>query len=91
MFNALTSLEPNKAFGIDSIGSNILKVCAPLLYKPLHYLFTLSIHQCKLPSEWLIHCITPVFKLGNKNSVKNNRLISLLYNTSKVATREDHL
>ena len=32
----------------------------------------------------LIHCITPVFKSGNKNSVKNYRPISLLCNTSKV-------
>ena len=84
VYNALTSLQSNKATGIDDIGPNILKVCAPVLYKPLHYLFTLSIHHCKLPSEWLIHCITPVFKSGNKNSVKNYRPISLLCNTSKV-------
>ena len=82
--NALTSLQSNKATGIDGIGPNILKVCVPLLYKPLHHLFTLSIHHCKLPSKWLIHCITPVFKSGNKNSVKNYRPISLLCNTSKV-------
>ena len=86
VYDALTSLEPNKAIGIDDIGPNILKVCASLLHKPLHYLFTLSIHQCKLPSEWLIHRITPVFKSGNKNSVKNYRPISLLCNTSKVRT-----
>ena len=84
VYNALTSFQSNKATRIDGIGPNILKVCAPLLYKPLHYLFTLSIHHCKLPSEWLIHCITPVFKSGNKNSVKNYRPISLLCNTSKV-------
>ena len=36
VYNALTSLEPNKAIEIDGIGPNILKICAPLLYKPLH-------------------------------------------------------
>ena len=84
VYNALTSLEPNKAIGIDGIGPNILKVCVPLLYKPLHYLFILRIHHCKLHSEWLIHCITPMFKSGNKSSFKNYRPISLLCNMSKV-------
>ena len=84
VYNALTSLQSNKATGIDGIDPSILKACAPLLYKPLHYLFTLSIRHCKLPSKCLIHCILPVFKSGNKNSVKNYRSISLLCKTSKV-------
>ena len=44
----------------------------------------LSVRYCKLPNEWSIHCITPVFKSGKKNSVKNYRPISLLCNTSKI-------
>ena len=84
VYEALINLKPNKAMGVDNIGPNILKSCASVLYKPLHYLFTLSVRYCKLPNEWSIHCITPVFKSGNKNSVKNYRPISLLCNTSKI-------
>ena len=40
VYNALTSLEPNKAIGIDGIGPNILKVCAPLLYKPSYIIYS---------------------------------------------------
>ena len=86
VYEALINLKPNKAMGVDNIGPNILKSCASVLYKPLHYLFTLSVRycNCKLPNEWSIHCITPVFKSGKKNSVKNYRPISLLCNTSKI-------
>ena len=40
--------------------------------------------NCCLPSEWQIHCIIPIFKAGNKNSVSNYRPISLLCIVSKV-------
>ena len=45
VYNALTSLESNKATGIDGIGPNILKVCAPLLYnlKPSYFSGTLNL------------------------------------------------
>ena len=84
VYESLINLKPNKAVGVDNIGPNILKRCASILYKPLHYLFTLSVRHCKLPNDWSIRCITPVFKSGNKNSVKNYRPISLLCNTSKI-------
>ena len=51
VYDALISLQSNKATGIDGIGPNILKVYAPLLYKPLHYLFTLSLY-CSLGKIW---------------------------------------
>ena len=41
-FHALTTLDPNKATGIDGIGPKILKYCAAAAFKPLHYLYSLS-------------------------------------------------
>ena len=44
VYNVLTSLERNKAIGIDDISLIVLKVCAPLLYKPLHYLASIIVN-----------------------------------------------
>lgn len=84
VYHALTNLDPNKAFGIDSISPALLKHCAVVLTKPLHYLFSYSIYHCCLPSEWKAHCIIPIFKSGDKTSVTNYRPISLLCVVSKV-------
>jgi len=87
VYCALSSLDPHKATGIDGISPAILRNCAIVLTKPLHYLFSQSIRDHSLPAEWQIHCITPIFKSGDKNSVTNYRPISLLCITSKILER----
>ena len=87
VYKALTSLDPNKAPGIDGISPRVLQTCALALYKPLHHLFTLSIRHGVIPSYWKIHKIIPVFKSGDPGLVKNYRHVSLLSNTSKVLAR----
>ena len=84
VYDAMTSLNPTKAMGIDGIGPKLLKHCALALYQSLHHLFTLSLVQHYLPQEWRFHLITPIYKSGNKSSVKNYRPISLLCIISKV-------
>ena len=84
VYEALHSLNPAKAMGIDGIGPKVLKHCALSLYQPIHYLFTLSLTQHSLPNEWKFHLITPIYKSGNKSSVKDYRPISLLCIISKV-------
>ena len=49
VFEALTSLDPTKATGIDGIGPRLLKECAHTLYTPFHYLFCLSFSQHSIP------------------------------------------
>ena len=87
VYEALFSLECNKAAGIDSIRPDVLKHCATPLTKPLHHLFCHCISTHDLPSEWRIHCIIPIFKSGNKSNVANYRPISLLCVVSKVLER----
>jgi len=84
VYNALTSLNPNKATGIDSVSPCVLKHCASALVAPLFYLFTTSLDTTIIPTEWKTHMIVPVFKANEKTSVKNYRPISLLCNVSKV-------
>ena len=44
VYDVLLSLDPHKATGIDGISPAILKHCASVLVKPLHYLFSYTIH-----------------------------------------------
>ena len=73
--------------GVDCIGSKLLKQCASALYIPLHHLFSLSIFNHAIPSEWKHHSITPIFKSGERTSVNNYRPVSLLCIASKVLER----
>ena len=68
----------------DGIGPKLLKHCAIALYQPLHHLFCESLAQQIIPFEWRTHLIKPIFKTGDRSSVKNYRPISLLCVTSKV-------
>ena len=70
--------------GSDGISTKLLKNCALALYQPLHHLFSSSLLQNCLPSEWRTHLIKPIFKSCNRNSVRNYRPISLLSVVSKV-------
>ena len=84
VYTTLFSLDTTKSMGVDGIGPIIFKNCAVGLYKPLHHLFMLSISQCYVPLEWRMHLISPIFKSGDRSSVRNYRPISLLCTISKV-------
>ena len=87
VYDALSSLDPNKASGIDDIPPRVLRLCADALYRPLYNLFTISLRYGIVPTGWKVHKIVPVFKAGDPSSVKNYRPISLLSNISKVLER----
>ena len=84
VYDALSSLDPNKASGIDDIPPRILRLCADALYRLLYNLFTISLRYGIVPTGWKVHKIVPVFKADDPSSVKNYRPISLLSNISKV-------
>ena len=71
VYKVLVSLDPNKAQGIDCLSPKIWKTSAPHLSKPLCYLFTKCLLNSTLPSEWLTHCITPIYKSGSREQVTN--------------------
>ena len=84
IYRVLRSLDVTKAMGCDGISPKLLKNCALALYQPLHHLFLLSLSQKYLPMEWHSHLIKPIFKTGDRCSVRNYRPISLLSVVSKV-------
>ena len=52
IFQALIKLNPSKAGGIDNITPTILRNCASALAARLHHLFTTSLNNGTIPTEW---------------------------------------
>ena len=84
VYDLLMDLDVSKAFGIDGIPNYVLKRCAPSIYVHVHHLFSECISNSYIPSEWKTHKIVPVYKKGDRSSVRNYRPISLLCCISKV-------
>lgn len=60
-----SSLKPDKAFGCDQIN------CASSFVKISITLFHESLINGRVPSEWKVHKITPLFKAGDNRCVEN--------------------
>ena len=67
VFQALIKLNPNNAGGIDNITPTVLRNFASALVVPLHYLFTISLNNGTIPTEWKTHKIIPIYKSGDNN------------------------
>lgn len=84
ILKALKKLKNKETAGFDKIPSFLLRDCAQVLSKPLHYIFNLSIQSNTFPDIWKKAKVCPVFKSGEANQVENYRPISILSNFSKV-------
>jgi hypothetical protein len=73
----LLKLDGSKSCGPDGIKPRILKIAAKELASPLCRLFNLSYSNGKLPSDWSIANISPLYKRGTKSDPKNYRPVSL--------------
>ena len=81
-YEALSSVNPSKASGVDGIPSKVWWFTALALYQPVHHLFS---SKSYILLEWRIHQIIPIPKTNNNNtSLTNYRPISLLCCISKV-------
>ena len=58
-FKPSSKFNPNRAGGIDNITHTILINCASALAAPLHHLFTTSLNNGTIPTEWKIHKLYP--------------------------------
>ena len=87
VFEILSTLDVNKAPGIDGITSAVLKYCASPLLIPLCHLFTCSISSGRIPLQWCTHCIIPIHKSGDRTHMKNYQPISFLCIVTKVLER----
>ena len=88
VFQALSNLDPSKAMGADGIAPQILNFCAAALFEPLHHLFCTFLTSTHIPSEWCLHCVTLIFKSGDRAVVSNYRPVSLLSCVSQVLEKQ---
>ena len=77
-------LKPKLSSGADFISNKLLKLIAPIIITPLHYLINLSLESGYIPREFKIAKVVPVFKTGDKHDFNNYRPISLLSSFSKL-------
>ena len=80
----LLCLREDKSAGVDEMSSRFLKAICHEITLPVTLLFNLSMSGCKVPHDWKLANITPIYKQGSRNSPEKNRPISLTCHLSKV-------
>ena len=89
--DVLENLDRNKAYGPNQISPCLLKEGAPILSKPLSFLFNRSLQQGYFPLPWKDRYLTPIHKKkDNKSLPSNYRPISLLDHVGKTMERCVH-
>ena len=78
IISLIRKINPNKATGSDGISGQMLLLCDGSVILPLQIIFTNIVTTSIYPAIWKLSKVTPVFKKGDKQLIKNYRLISLL-------------
>ena len=78
IISLIRKINPNKATGSDGISGQMLLLCDESIILPLQIIFTNILTTSIYPDVWKIANVTPIFKKGDKQLIKNYRPISLL-------------
>ena len=78
IISLIRNLNPNKASGSDGITGKMLLLCDNSAMLPLKIIFENILVTSVYPDEWKLANLTPIFKKGDKQLIKNYRPISLL-------------
>ena len=74
----IRNINPNKATGSDGISGQMLLLCDDSVILPLKIIFRNILSTSTYPDIWKLANVTPIFKKGDKQLIKNYRPISLL-------------
>ena len=84
----IENLDENAAAGPDGIPTFLVKQLKDELIEPLTVLFQASIDQSRIPDEWRLAVVTPIYKnKGKKSDPCNYRPVSLTNVIGKVMER----
>ena len=75
IISLIRKINPNKATGSDGISGQMLLLCDESV---IQIIFTKILTTSIYPTIWKLANVTPVFKKGDKQLIKNYRPISLL-------------
>ena len=78
IISLIRKINPNKATGSDGISGQMLLLYDEFVILPLQIIFTNILTTSIYPTIWKLANVTPVFKKGDKQLIKNYRPISLL-------------
>ena len=78
IISLVQKINPNKATGADGISGQMLLLCEDSVILPLQIIFTNILSTRVYPDMWKLANVTPIFKKGDKQLIKNYRPISLL-------------
>ena len=84
---ALQTLTTNKSFGYDESSSDVIKHISPSEFKPMKYIFNLSIEKGIFPVQLKIVKVTSLFKKGDNGLMGTYLPISVLPCFSKILER----
>ena len=87
---AIARLRPDTSTGPDNISARMLKLCSTSISEHLVNIFNSSVSSGKVPKDWKISRITPIFKKGDASVISNYRPISLLSLVDKLLERLIH-
>ena len=76
VFKVLDTLRPTST-GLDNLPAWFLRLGAPIFYKPLTYLFNLSLSNSVVPIQWKLAWIRPIPKVSAPAQHSDYRPISI--------------
>ena len=68
---AFFSLKANKISGYHDINFNVVKKCSGEINEPLKFILNLSLENKIFPEKIKIAEVTPLFKNGNRENIRN--------------------
>lgn len=84
VFAVLSTMDLSKGSGFDGVSSIFLRECAEQMSRPLSDIFRQSLREGIYPDQFKIGQVTPIFKAGRRNDVRNYRGVNVLPNLAKV-------
>lgn len=81
---AIRSLDANKSNSPDKIPNIFYQKTMDAICKPLEIIFNASLFNRKFPIKWKESFITPIYKNGKKEDIKNYRPVSITCAISKI-------
>ena len=83
----VSSLQINKATGLDGISARLLKEACLKVVRSLTHIINLSIRSGCFPEEWKISQVLPLYKEDIKSDPNNYRPVSILPVVSKITEK----
>ena len=84
ILSLVRNLNPNKSTGSDRISGKMFLLCDNSVCLPLQIIFKNILSSSIYPDMWKLANVTPIFKKGDKQLIKNYRPISLLPTCGKI-------